>query len=190
MFPESEVSGMIAKTAWDSVHARGCTYWQMPDDLLDRILRRAAQAKTVLDVGCGKGKLVERLRSRGYDARGMDISSSAVNSNKELSRRGIIKQGDIDDAVIGCYDIIFCNFVISFVEKKDQVLAKMLAQCSTLILSQTVLLEERNYSAHAVRIGMWRNDFLALLEKSGAAAQLLFSEKDKLGALRQVYCLQ
>lgn len=36
----------------------------------------------MLDVGCGTGVLVEALRTRGYDARGVDVSSRLIDTGK------------------------------------------------------------------------------------------------------------
>lgn len=36
----------------------------------------------MLDVGCGTGVLVEALRTRGYDARGVDVSSRLIETGK------------------------------------------------------------------------------------------------------------
>ena len=43
-------------------------------------------SRTALDVGCATGMLVEALRGRGVDARGVDVSVWAINQVPEALR--------------------------------------------------------------------------------------------------------
>jgi SAM-dependent methyltransferase len=52
------------------------------DGIASRIVRDIAP-ESVLDVGCAMGFLVEALRDRGVDARGMDISEYAIGKVRE-----------------------------------------------------------------------------------------------------------
>lgn len=47
--------------------------------IADRIVK-CFEPKTVLDVGCAYGYLVEALRNRGVEAYGIDVSAHAIQS--------------------------------------------------------------------------------------------------------------
>ncbi|HEY5026287.1 MAG TPA: glycosyltransferase [Acidimicrobiales bacterium] len=66
---------------------------------------------TVLDMGCATGMLVEALRDRGVDARGIDVSAWAI-SQVPGSLRPFCKVGSITDELDGRYDLITCFEVL------------------------------------------------------------------------------
>ena len=70
--------------------------------------------RTVLDVGCASGMLVEALRRRGVDARGIDISSWAIDQVPE-ALRPFCTTGSITDELDGRFDLITCSEVLEHV---------------------------------------------------------------------------
>ncbi|HTZ07505.1 MAG TPA: glycosyltransferase [Acidimicrobiales bacterium] len=67
--------------------------------------------RTVLDAGCASGMLVEALRLRGVDARGVDISEWAI-SQVPPELRPFCRVGSITDELEGSYDLITCFEVL------------------------------------------------------------------------------
>jgi len=67
--------------------------------------------RTVLDVGCASGMLVEALRGRGVDARGIDISDWAIGQ-VPAELRPFCRVGSITDELDGHYDLITCSEVL------------------------------------------------------------------------------
>ena len=63
--------------------------------------------RTALDAGCAIGMLVEALRARGVDARGVDVSAWAINQVPD-SLRPYCAVGSITDDFDGHYDLITC----------------------------------------------------------------------------------
>ena len=63
--------------------------------------------RTALDMGCATGMLVEALRDRGVDARGVDVSVWAINQVPE-ALRPFCKVGSITDEIEGRFDLITC----------------------------------------------------------------------------------
>jgi SAM-dependent methyltransferase len=66
---------------------------------------------TVLDVGCAIGFLVEALRERGVDARGIDISEYAISQVPE-SLKPYCTVASATDELDGDYDVITCIEVL------------------------------------------------------------------------------
>lgn len=70
--------------------------------------------RTVLDAGCARGLLVEELRKRGVDARGIDVSSWAIDTIPE-SLRPYCEQASIIEEISGSFDLIVCTEVLEHV---------------------------------------------------------------------------
>ncbi len=83
-------------------------------ELFDRIggsIVKTLQPASALDVGCAVGLLVEALRVRGVDARGIDISSWAIGQVPP-ALRPFCRVGSITDEIDGHYDLITCTEVL------------------------------------------------------------------------------
>jgi methionine biosynthesis protein MetW len=94
----------------------------------DIILGAVAQHATVLDVGCGDGTLMARLKSRAKaSVRGMELSQEGVNA---CVARGLsVVQGDADfDLALypnDSFDVVVLSQTIQATRKPEQVLAQM-----------------------------------------------------------------
>ncbi len=86
---------------------------------LGRLLRAYRRARsstplgprTVSGRGCATGMLVEALRDRGVDARGIDMSNWAIDQ-VPADLRPFCKVGSITDELEGHYDLITCSEVL------------------------------------------------------------------------------
>jgi GT2 family glycosyltransferase len=67
--------------------------------------------RTVLDVGCATGILVESLHDLGVDARGIDVSDWAISQVPDEMRR-YFAVGSMTDEIDGHFDLITCFEVI------------------------------------------------------------------------------
>ncbi len=97
--------------------------------LLERALRFAPQAKTVLDVGAGSGLLVLAARRRGLQAVGVEPSRSLVAAARE---QGIeLLCGSLPNPALrpGQFDLIFMVDVIEHVGNP----LELLRQCARLL---------------------------------------------------------
>ena len=63
--------------------------------------------RSVLDVGCATGMLVEALRNEGVDARGIDVSGWAIGQVPE-PLRPYCTVGSVTEELSGTYDLITC----------------------------------------------------------------------------------
>lgn len=92
------------------------------------ILKRSFEdgIKTVLDVGCGEGKLIENILGRNHNLviTGLDIHDESLQEAKERGvYKKLIKQ-DLTKAnwnkINGKkYDLVFCSQLIEHISKKD-----------------------------------------------------------------------
>jgi 2-polyprenyl-3-methyl-5-hydroxy-6-metoxy-1,4-benzoquinol methylase len=88
----------------------------------------AAQVGELLDVGCGNGSFLERMRALGWGVTGVDPDPGAV---MYCEKRGLhVFQGNISDVPAGArYDVITLNHVIEHV--MDPV--NLLSECARLL---------------------------------------------------------
>src|SRR6201992_298781 len=82
----------------------------------------------VLDVGCGDGALLECLRAKGVDGRGIELSQQNVNA---CVARGLsVMQGDADADLVEypsqVFDVVILSQTIQATEKPRVVLEHLL----------------------------------------------------------------
>lgn len=83
-----------------------------------------ARTGTVLDAGCGRGELLDALRACGLPAKGVDISSAAVEKVRHLGLEA--EALDIEkDKIEGSFDAITCLEVLEHLEEPLTVLKKL-----------------------------------------------------------------
>lgn len=70
------------------------------------------------EIGCGRGRWLSRLRSRGWSATGVDIAEGA--------RPPIVSRADILPLRSRSFDLVIAVTVLQHIEEKDAVLAEML----------------------------------------------------------------
>ena len=92
--------------------------------------------RTVLDVGCAMGFLVERLRARGVEAWGIDISEYAI-SRVTPQIKDFCSVGSITDPQTRNYDLIVSIEVLEHIpaEKTSQVVEHLCQYTDDLLVS-------------------------------------------------------
>jgi len=94
--------------------------------------------RRVLDAGCAIGLLVEALRERQVDARGIDISSFAIDS-VPVPLRAYCRQGSIAEPLGERFDLIVCIEVLEHMtpEEADRALTNFVAHTDDVLFSST-----------------------------------------------------
>lgn len=94
--------------------------------------------RTVLDVGCAKGMLVEALRSREIEASGIDISEWAIAQVPE-SIRPYCRVGSITEDLGGHYDLITCIEVLEHLPRStgSSAIANLCRHADKVLFSST-----------------------------------------------------
>jgi 2-polyprenyl-3-methyl-5-hydroxy-6-metoxy-1,4-benzoquinol methylase len=78
-------------------------------------LARPGEKASLLEIGCGDGLLLERMRARGWDAQGIEFDEQCV---ERVRRRGLpCLKGDVRDHALrdNLFDAIFVSHVIEHV---------------------------------------------------------------------------
>lgn len=99
-------------------YGSGSSNWVVTDQYLSRL----KPSQSVLDLGCGNGKLVTGLPS-GVDYLGTDFSETLLNEARQLHPDHEFKYGDVlnpkDWKELDIYDAIFCVAVLHHVPKRE-----------------------------------------------------------------------
>lgn len=101
---ESHVGGS-GGYGWDSEEWRSFSR-----SVADRLIGIANPA-TVLDVGCGKGMLVQALRAKGVEAVGFDVSEHAIETSHPDVRPHVFV-GSATDPIAGRFSLVTCIEVL------------------------------------------------------------------------------
>lgn len=99
---------------------------------------RDLQPASVLDAGCAMGFLVEALRGRGIEARGVDVSEYAISQVHE-SVSEFCEVASLADPLPSRYDLIVCIEVLEHIPAAETsaVIANLCAATDRILLSTT-----------------------------------------------------
>ncbi len=113
------------------------TRYQLPDPSIqlvdDLIMRHIDQDSRVIDLGCGDGRLMERLqRERGCHVVGIDVEKKNV---KSVIRRGLpVVAADLNEGLAGIpsdsFDFAVLSQTLQQVQRPKQLLKEMLRVAS------------------------------------------------------------
>lgn len=92
-------------------------------DVLNRLLQifKEQDVKTVLDVGCGTGKLVNLLSKKGYLATGLDNDPSMIEFAKKQYPKQDFFQTNVQSFDFKSDAIIAIDSVLTFLDRKTDV---------------------------------------------------------------------
>jgi SAM-dependent methyltransferase len=105
--------------------------------IADRIVADISPRR-VLDAGCAIGMLVEALRVRGVDARGIDLSSFAIESVPDAVKP-YVREESIAEPFGERFDLITCIEVLEHMqpEDADRAIANIAAHTDDVLFSST-----------------------------------------------------
>ena len=124
-------------------HCCGRAYERTPEWLdffakvADEVVKRI-RPKTVLDVGCAMGFLVEGFRDRGLEAVGIDISEYAIEKVR-VDLKTYCRIASILDPITEKYDLIICIEVLEHLssEVSRQAIQNLCLASDDIIFSST-----------------------------------------------------
>jgi len=117
--------------------------------------------RTALDVGCASGMLVEALRERGVDARGIDISPWAIGQVPD-DLRPYCRIGSITDEIDGGYDVITCFEVLEHLPAflAETSVANLCRHSTAILFSSTPTDFDEPTHLNVEPVGYWARLFL------------------------------
>ena len=127
--PTTTATTAASRTSATSTGSASSTAW-----------RRRSSANyhpsSVLDAGCAMGFLVEALRKRGVDAKGIDVSEYAISKVHE-SVAEHCSVGSLSEPLGGRYDLVTCIEVLEHIpaEQADAAIANLCAASDRLLIS-------------------------------------------------------
>ena len=116
---------------------------------ISRVLGRGTCARTVLDLGCGSGRLTVPLRNAGHHVVGVDLSLVALRAFRRRSRGIPLVQGDTSNLPFadGSFDGVVAIQTLEFVE-----VSAFMRQCGRVLRPGGLLifdaLNRRSYKWH------------------------------------------
>lgn len=118
-------------------YSRSQAWLDFFDGIAARIVSDLAPTR-VLDAGCAWGLLVERLRARGVEAWGIDLSEYAI-SQVHPDVRPFCRQGSIAEDLGGTYDVIVSMEVAEHMPaaEADRAIARFCAHAPTVLFSSS-----------------------------------------------------
>lgn len=144
MNPNAEISHAFNAHA-SEYEAAAKVQYEIGERLFDRLEYLKINPRYILDLGCGPGVFLQRLKTRYPKATviGLDIAIAMLNMAKKKSswrKKNILVQGDMTNLPFksGMFDLIFANQVIHWSIKLDfvfQELNRILSPTGCLMFS-------------------------------------------------------
>ncbi|KJD35934.1 hypothetical protein PW52_09450 [Tamlana sedimentorum] len=154
------------------------------DNLIDNY-----EFKTVLDAGCGSGDVVRYLLSKGYIAKGIELSESVLRDYaQDLLNKGIVSQGSLKKIPYedNTFDVIFSSEVLEHIPEEDisDVVNELYRVSKNYVFLTISLRPSSNFNKYHITLkdrNWWENKFfLAGFIKDNAVVEKL--QSIKLGA--------
>ena len=121
---------------WDKIFESNPDYKPLNQIFLDKLiqylnLNNTQKSLSMVDLGCGNSNAVFQFANKKFDVTGIDFSKVALKKlQQRIDEFGLnnikLINSDLNDIKIKLSaDIFLCNFVYSFIEKKEEFLQKI-----------------------------------------------------------------
>ncbi len=96
-------------------------------EYLDRLIPTNGTGMKLLDVGCGTGHHMARLRKRGYEVVGIDISKEMLVYARENNPGSVILEADVEEIPLpnACFDLISSIEVLRHLPRSNKCIEEM-----------------------------------------------------------------
>jgi 2-polyprenyl-3-methyl-5-hydroxy-6-metoxy-1,4-benzoquinol methylase len=95
--------------------------------VMERLLPERGEGLGLLDVGCGTGHHLARLRQQGFEVAGLDGSQEMVSLARANNPGVVIRQGDVEALpfLSGGFDVVLCVEVLRYLPGLSECLQEM-----------------------------------------------------------------
>jgi ubiquinone/menaquinone biosynthesis C-methylase UbiE len=109
-----------AKFAYKRYWKQHQSGWEYGINIIDKCLE-CFTPETILDAGCGSGEVVKYLHSRGFHAKGVDITLQGTRiNNASLIKNGFIIESSLESLPFGdnAFDVVFSSEVLEHIPEE------------------------------------------------------------------------
>lgn len=141
--------------------------WNYGINIVDNLISNY-NFKTVLDAGCGSGDVVKYLISKGYEAKGIELSNSVLKDYaNDLYKKRIVQQGSLTKLPFkdNEFDVVFSSEVLEHINEEDipLVVSELFRVCKKVIFLTISLRPSSNFNKYHINLKprlWWENQFL------------------------------
>jgi SAM-dependent methyltransferase len=162
---------MIAKQAYYETGG-------MPRALALRYWREFEGARSVLDVGCGRGEFGQHCPYPDVDVHGVDADARAVELASRYERALLV---DVDDAPLpyedGCFDAVLAKDIFEHVKEPGELareIYRVTKPAGVIVASMVMARPRRVWADYTHRRGFTRESARLLLEDAGFRVEAIW----------------
>lgn len=141
--------------------------WSYGINIVDNLISNY-DFKTVLDAGCGSGDVVRYLLSKGYDAKGIELSGSVLKDfADDLLKKDIVQQGSLTKLPYkdNEFDVVFSSEVLEHINEEDisKVVEEFSRVCKGIVFLTISLRPSSNFNKYHINLKprlWWEKKFL------------------------------
>jgi SAM-dependent methyltransferase len=110
--------------------------WRLEYSAISDLLVSRLQFSSVLDLGCGNGFIIARLRELGKVVCGVDVSAAALRAAPSAGRELMVQMDLTAPPYLGKYDLVICTEVAEHFEAEfaDRLVDNICATAQGLVL--------------------------------------------------------
>lgn len=143
--------------------------WEYGINIVDNLIDNF-NFNSVLDAGCGSGEVVRYFTSKGYNAKGIELSQYVLNEfADDLLKKNIVTQGSLlelpyDD---NAFDVVFSSEVLEHIHEEDipKVVSELVRVSKTMLFLTISLRPSSNFNKYHINLksrNWWENQFINL----------------------------
>jgi len=155
-------------------------------DFLKQVITDNFSFDSFLDVGCGTGDLLRRLRNDGYEGKGVEVSQAALdNPLNALVKEGVVKEGGAENIPFSenSFDAVICLDVMEHLPEfdVDQAVYELIRVSDQYIILTINLDNPYEYHPTILTRNEWEEKFLATgkVEQLGETQKTIQKVSDK-----------
>ena len=149
------------------INKKNISSWSYGINIVDNLINNY-QFKTVLDAGCGSADVVRYFLSKGFDAKGIELSQNVLKTHaSDLLKNKKVLQGSLSNLPHGdnTFDVIFSSEVLEHITQDDipSVINEFYRVSKKYVFLTISLRPSSNFNKYHITLkdrNWWENEFL------------------------------